>query len=105
MGGDDSTVAMAPLAPTVVSPMATSVMPMQTTQFPPPTVEPPRHGPRAWLVALLVVVVLVIAAGVVYAVVHSQNSGTASCVTGTPRIKNHKVENDMRHLEQLICHS
>ena len=105
MGGDDRTVAMAPLAPTAVTPMATSVMPLQTTQFPPPTVEPPRRGPRAWVVTLLVVVVLAVAAGVVYAVVRSQSSGTTSCVTGTPHIKNHKVENEMRHLEQLICHS
>jgi serine/threonine protein kinase len=105
LGGSDSTVAMAPLAPTAVSPMATSVMPIPTTQLPPPVVEPPRRGGRGWVIALLVVVVLLIAAGVTYAVVQSQNGGTASCVTGTPRIKNHKVENDMQHLEQLICHS
>ena len=42
LGGNDSTVAMAPLAPTAVTPMATSVMPMKTTQFPPPVVEPPQ---------------------------------------------------------------
>lgn len=105
LGGDDHTVAMAPLAPTVASPTPTSVMPLQTTALPPATDQPPSGGSRGWLIALLVIVLLAAAAGVIYAVVQHNNGGTAACMPGTPHIKNHQVESDVRHLEQLICHS
>jgi eukaryotic-like serine/threonine-protein kinase len=104
VGGDDHTVSMAPLAPTVASPMATSVMPVQTaaaTMPPPPAA---KRGSRAGLVALLVVVVLVAAAAVVVGVLRHENS-SGSCVTATPRLTPHSLETDMRRLERLICGS
>jgi eukaryotic-like serine/threonine-protein kinase len=107
LGGSEATVAMSPLAPTVASPMATAVMPAvptETSQLPPPTVPPPRRGARPWLIALLVVVLLAVATGVVIGVVRHE-SGTVTCVTGTPKLKPHQLEKDMQHLEQLICHT
>jgi serine/threonine protein kinase len=106
-GGDDHTVAIAPLAPTVAAPMATSVMPMQTaattTMAPPPMPPPAKRGSRAGLVALLVIVVLAAAvAVVVIGVVHHENSN-GSCVTATPRLTPHSLETDMRRLERLVC--
>jgi eukaryotic-like serine/threonine-protein kinase len=107
-GGDDHTVAMAPLAPTVAAPMATSVMPMQTaatsTMAPPAMPPPDKRGSRAGLVALLVIVVLVAAVAVVVGVLHHENSN-GSCVTATPRLTPHSLETDMRRLERLICTS
>jgi serine/threonine protein kinase len=106
-GGDDHTVAMAPLAPTMASPMATSVMPVQTaaSTMPPPTAPPPaRRGPRAGIVALVVLVVLAAAVAVVIAVLRHQNP-SGSCVTATPRLTPHSLETDMRRLEKLICTS
>jgi serine/threonine protein kinase len=107
-GGDDHTVAMAPLAPTVAAPMATSVMPMQTaataTTPPPPMPPPAKRGSRAGLVALLVVVVLIAAVAVVIGVLRHENS-SGSCVTATPRLTPHSLETDMRRLERLICTS
>jgi serine/threonine protein kinase len=108
-GGDDHTVAMAPLAPTVAAPMATSVLPVQpvdtTTKAPPPTEPPPaKRGSRAGLVALLVVVVLAAAVAVVIGVLHHANS-SGSCVTATPRLTPHSLETDMRRLERLVCTS
>jgi serine/threonine protein kinase len=108
VGGDDHTVSMAPLAPTVASPMATSVMPVQTaaTTMPPPTAPAPpaRRGSRAGLVALLVVIVLVAAAAIVVGVLQHENS-SGSCVTATPRLTPHSLELDMRRLEKLVCDS
>jgi serine/threonine protein kinase len=105
-GGDDHTVAMAPLAPTVAAPMATSVMPVQTaaTAMPPPAPPPAKRGSRAGLVALLVVIVLVAAAAVVFGVLRHENS-SGSCVTATPQLSPHSLETDMRRLEKLICGS
>jgi serine/threonine protein kinase len=105
-GGDDHTVAMAPLAPTVAAPMATSVMPVQTaaTAMPPPAPPPAKRGSRAGLVALLVVIVLVAAAAVVFGVLRHENS-SGSCVTATPQLRPHSLETDMRRLEKLICGS
>jgi serine/threonine protein kinase len=102
-GGDDHTVAMAPLAPTVAAPMATAVMPIQTTTMPPPIPPPPaKRGSRAGLVLLLVVVVLVAAAAVVIGVLRHENA-SGSCVTASPRLTPHSLETDMRRLERLIC--
>jgi serine/threonine protein kinase len=106
-GGDDQTVAMAPLAPTVAAPMATSVMPVQTAATPtmaPPPMPPARRGSRTGLVALLVIVLLVAAAAVVFGVLRSQNS-SGTCVTATPRLTPHSLETDMRRLEKLVCTS
>jgi serine/threonine protein kinase len=105
-GGDDHTVSMAPLAPTVASPMATSVMPVQTVAatMPPPVPPPAKRSSRAGLVALLVVVVLVAAAAVVVGVLRHENS-SGSCVTATPQLTPHSLETDMRRLERLICGS
>jgi serine/threonine protein kinase len=106
-GGDDHTVSMAPLAPTVASPMATSVMPVQTAAATmPPPVAPPeaKRGSRAGLVALLVVVIVAAAAAVVIGVLRQENP-SGSCVTATPRLTPHSLETDMRRLERLICGS
>jgi serine/threonine protein kinase len=106
-GGDDHTVAMAPLAPTVAAPTATSVMPAQpaaTSTMAPPPAPPAKRGPRAGIVALLVIVVLAAATAVVIGVLRHQNP-SGSCVTATPRLTPHSLETDMRRLERLICGS
>jgi serine/threonine protein kinase len=105
-GGEDNTVAMTPLAPTVAvavpAPMATSVMPVQTAYPPPPPPPPARHRARNTFITLLFLIVVAAAAVVVVLVVR-QTGGSGSCVTATPQLTPQSLESDMQHLESLVC--
>jgi serine/threonine protein kinase len=106
--GDDRTAATSipqPDSPTMVLPMATTVMaslpPALAAPPPAPTYPRRRRGP--WIAVF--VLVIAIAAAAIVGVVLVNNHRTAStghCTIGSPRLNGH-LESAMRKLERLAC--